>query len=240
MSLKKLLGVSLLVLPAALLSGCNQETEQDLLSEAQYCLDGATTAAQAQSCLSSIDGINNKSANVLRCSAAYIGEGFGSPSKLIEAFDKIDQTPTGNATSTESFLAIMAFSDKDLADETFGYCQATGLKGLSLLSAMTKAATNLASLLPGGIDLTNPDQLAEDLHDKIESILDGSASQADIDAGTEAVGETVTAIYQVACQTGTPANGDLCTQMDDAFAAMPPGYTAADVGKKLMELWQTP
>ena len=239
MSLKKLLGVSLLVLPAALLSGCNQETEQDLLSEAQYCLDGASTAAQAQSCLSSIKGINTKSANVLRCSAAYIGEGFGNPAKLIEAFDKINQTPTGDATSTESFLAVMTFSDKALADETFGYCQATGLKGLSLLSAMTKAATNLASLL-GSYDVEDPAQLAEDLHDKIASILDGSATAGEITAGTTAVGETVNAIYQVACKTGTPANGDLCTQMDDAYAQMIPGYTAEDVGKKLLELWQQP
>ncbi|MGZ3749314.1 MAG: hypothetical protein ACXWQA_16045 [Pseudobdellovibrionaceae bacterium] len=199
------------------LSACAPKTA-DKIGDAQLCLDKATQGTAA-ACLEKIEGIDTASANVMRCSAGFIDEGFTEPTRFKRAFDALSQKSAG-ATNTLTFLSFIAFSSKGsaaankaFAAETYAACLKTNAKGLTLLGSMAMTAT----VISGGLTALN-DGAA--IQTAITSLLSGTD-----DASKSAIGSAVISTYTSSCTGGTQANQGLCSQLDGYLS----GAGAVDV-----------
>ncbi|HEY8272036.1 MAG TPA: hypothetical protein VIG33_14185 [Pseudobdellovibrionaceae bacterium] len=195
-----------LALSASFLISCAPKAA-DKIGDAQLCLDKATQGTAA-ACLEKIEGIDTAAANVMRCSAGFIDEGFTDPTRFKKAFDALSQKSAG-ATNTLTFLSFIAFSSKGTATEnkafatdTYNSCLKTKAKGLTLLGSMAMTAT----VISGGLTALN-DGAA--IQTAITSLL-GSAD----DSSKTAVGSAVIATYTSSCTDGSEANQGLCDQLN--------------------------
>lgn len=212
------------------LSAC-QEKDEDIVIDAQYCLDGARDAVAAQACISKLDGIHSEAAYVLRCSADFIGQGFGDPEQLSQALDQL-QNPSGGASGTEAFLSFMVFDSVANANSTFNNCVASKQKGLSMLGAMAKAATNVASL---GLGL-GPNISTNLTPAQIDTAITNLINSGDADL---VIGETISTIYETTCASGGAVNADMCKPLTDALATLGPNPTAEAIGAAILAEWAT-
>lgn len=179
----------------------------DKIGEAQLCLDKATQGTAA-TCLEKIEGIDTAAANVMRCSAGFIDEGFTEPTRFKNAFEALSQQSAG-ATNTLTFLSFIAFSSKGNATDNKAFasatneaCLKTNAKGLTLLGSMAMTAT----LISGGLTSLN-DGAA--IQSAIATLLGGGDNTS-----KAAIGSAVIATYNTSCNQGTEANQGLCDQLN--------------------------
>lgn len=138
---------SLALLSALSLGGCTA-SDADKIADAQDCLDRSTTET-ALTCMEKVDGLNSAGAQLVRCSAYFIDQGFGDPSRLSRVAEELGRDGGGGGSSTIAVLSFMAFSaqkyDKStnqaLSDKAFTACQASNSKGMIYLSSLTQIAT---------------------------------------------------------------------------------------------------
>lgn len=218
----KLLTLILIIAGTTSLISCTKSTDLDSIGDAQYCMDTAT-AATVQTCVDKVAGIETPGAYVIRCSAKFIQNGFGSSQQIVDMFENLN----ASGSSALGFLGALNFGDATAANEAFDSCIKTNQKGLTMLSAMAKSATAIASIA-GSINASTP----EDILAAIETILDGTTPEV----AAETIGSAVTAIYASTCQSGSPANADLCTQMDEAYATAGTTDPTA-IGLALLAAW---
>jgi hypothetical protein len=228
------LKISLLLAASLALISCG-EKDKDKIGEAQLCIDKATSATVSQ-CLEKIDGIDTEAANVLRCSAGFIEEGFTDPDRLHHAFEALGRKTNGD-TDTLTFLSYIAFSSKGsaganqtLASDTYAACVKSNAKGLILLGSMamtaTTLSTSLGSFTPGS---------GGDIKTAIGNIIGQPGSEA-------AIGGAVSATYQTSCATGQVANEGVCNQLDSILENASPPVDMTDsqaVGHAVLAYWQT-
>lgn len=208
--------------------------DADKIGEAQLCLDKATTSTAA-SCKAMVDGIESSGAYAIRCSANFIEEGFTESTRFKEAFDAFDNNSTSN---TEVFMKVMTFKSQagidanlTFANETFGYCNKTGAKGLMLLGTMASTSTTLAKVantLTGGTSGTTPTEA------QINQALNNLKGGGD-PTTVAAIGNVVASTYTASCQTGS-ANQSICEQLNDALAGVDLSDPAA-VGSAVISKW---
>ncbi|WP_413577275.1 hypothetical protein ACLVWU_03240 [Bdellovibrio sp. HCB290] len=236
---------------AALLAGCEgAQSEKDMIMEAQYCLDKATSLT-AQSCVSGISSLTSENAYAIRCAAGFLESGVTTAENLAEAFTALQEDG-----DTATMLSILNFNGSTgLANTTAEYCTKSGSPGLALMGAMAKSATALASSTSeftscsGGIASCTDAEISN-LITEIEGVLTtGSAGDPDFDKAVEtitAVAGSVQAVYALSCgQVG--ANQDICGPIDEALqaATITPEELAAltptqleDLGKELIAKWK--
>jgi hypothetical protein len=200
---KNLAYICALTMSASLVS-CGPKTA-DKIGEAQLCLDKATQATAA-TCLEKIEGIDTPAANVMRCSAGFIEEGFTQPTRFKSAFDALSQQANG-ATNTLTFLSFIAFSSKGtsaentaLATATYASCLKSNAKGLTLLGSMAMTAT----VISGGLTVANGTDIKTAIGALIASGTDESKA---------AIGSAVIATFASSCGGDAPANQGLCDQL---------------------------
>lgn len=236
MKLKITTALVSLGLGTALLSGCGQQTEADLIAEAQLCLDKAT-ASTAQNCASKIKSLTSQQAYIIRCSADFIEVGFDSPSKLVDALNAM----TSSTSGATSLLAALAFtshptngstiaSASQNADQTFTYCQQSGQKGLSMIAMLAKTATQVAGL--GGISLASQPTAGQ-----IQTAITALVSSGTADT---TVGGAVQAVYSSTCATGSVANQDMCDALASAATSASIDITTAtpaQIGSAVLAWW---
>lgn len=205
--------------------------DADKIGQAQLCLDKATKGTAA-ACMEKIAGIETKSANVLRCSAGFIDEGFTEPARFKMAFDALGNNSGSN---TETFMGVLAFSSKSTAPlnttfayETYEYCAKSGAKGLMLLGSMAKTATTLSGLAGSYVDGAQPDASA------IQAAITNAKSDP---VAKEAIGSAIASTYTASCQTGQKADESLCTQLDAALVGVDI-TNSADVGAAILAYWE--
>jgi hypothetical protein len=197
--------------------GCSKETDKDRLGDAQSCLDTATTST-AQSCVAKIADIQTPQANMLRCSAGFIQEGFDN-TRLVEAVQSLSGTQ-----GTSEFLSNIAFhsladaaSNLDFVNATNTYCQSSGQTFLGVIGNAAASATMLIKLSGGTLDPNNlPD--ATTINSAISTMIDSSGNvlsgQA---ANVTAIGNLIVGTYQTGCTGDTQVNKDLCDQLTNAI-----------------------
>lgn len=224
---------------AAFLMGCEAEqTEKDMLAEAQFCLDKAT-AATASACMSKIQGLTSPQAYALRCAEGFISAGVTSPQNLSDAVTSISTPGQG----TSAMLSALSFSDVNSANATFNSCNLSNQSGLALMGAMAKSATVLASA--GGV-LASCSTTGCDVSGAIGSLVtdfqDGTLSTQNEETVT-AITSSIITVYETSCGTAA-ANTELCGQIDTAATAAGvdiTNLTAAEqleLGKQLLTQWQ--
>lgn len=200
----------------ALLTGCEAEqTEKDMLAEAQYCLD-KSTAATASACMSKISGLTSPQAYALRCAEGFISAGITSPSNLGEAM-----TAISNGSGTTAMLSALSFPNTSTANSTFSNCSRSNQEGLALIGAMAKSATVLANAAgalascstPSGCDAA----LQTQMNNLVADLQTGNPSQATIDTVTAITG-SIGVVYSATCGGANATNGDICGQINQAAA----------------------
>ncbi|AFY02749.1 hypothetical protein [Bdellovibrio bacteriovorus] len=236
----KKIATMILGLSAAILTGCEgEQTEKDMIAEAQFCLDEARDAASANACMSKINGITSPNAYTLRCAAGFISSGITSAANLSSALTAISEG--GGPTD---MLTALSFDDVVLANNTANYCNQSGQKGLALIGAMAKSATALSnaanSLNLGscdGSDISSCDPAA--IENAISDILANPNSSAAIEA-VEAIGSSIQTVYSVTCGGTNNANSDICGDINQAAATAGIDISTADIsaiGQALLAQW---
>lgn len=220
---------------AVLLSGCEAEqTEKDMLAEAQYCLDKAT-AATANACMAKISGLTAPKAYALRCAAGFIAEDITSSKNLAEAMTAISEN-----SGAVGLLSAISFDDQTTANTTFEYCRLSQQGGFALIGAMAKSATILktaaGSLASCSTDPAGCQQAISDGLDKLISTPDPEQVGAIVDA--------VSTVYETSCSGADSTNNEMCKQIDTAAAEANVDITnlseeqKAKLGEELLKQWQ--
>lgn len=226
MKLKAVTTAALALTASFLMLGC-QETEQDLIGDAQHCLDH-TSVGQAEGCLSKIEGLTSAQAYVIRCAASFIDEGLTDPATLSEALNQVSE---GNNNSL-GLLQALAFKNTDRARTMFERCSASNQKGLLLISGVSKMATDILSLSTASSgDLVFSDDPAEMAAAIDEILTNGGAGQLEV------VGSTLQVVYNVSCQVDNQANKDICGEIDTALAGVDIQDPVA-IGNAILDYWK--
>lgn len=219
---------SSLILISALWGGC-AASDADKIADGQDCLDRSTSET-ALSCLEKVDGLTSAGAELVRCSAYFIDQGFGEASRLAKVSEQLKDDSGGSGNATISVLSFMAFTaskyDKttntSLSDKSFAACQASKSKGMIYLSSMSRIATVALSIV-GSYDPTSgvPPTQAQ--------IEDGLCNQND-PVVRGAVGSAAQAAYEQNCVGKDVTQDPVCQQYAAAVGA---GATPVDIGNEL-------
>lgn len=233
------------VLGAALLSGCQAEqTEKDMLAEAQFCLDKATDQTSSDACMSKISGLTSPQAYTLRCAAGFIGAEITSPANLSTALNAI-----GDGAGTTSMLSALSFPSTTAAINTFNDCNQSGQSGLKLIGAMAKSATvlaNAAGSLASCADITScdPQQLESTMADLLANLTAGGDSQAQAEEVITAIVSSIQTVHASTCGGSADTNTDICGQINAAVAESGMDIATSDpaeilaIGRELLSQWQ--
>jgi len=229
---------------AALLTGCEAEqTEKDMIAEAQFCLDKAEDSSSAQACMSKISGLTSPQAYTLRCAADFIGAGITSPQNLSEALTAINE-----GAGATSMLAALSFPSVSAVNSAFNNCNLSGNAGLKLIAAMSKSATTLANLglgscTPGDLTTCDAAAIEQSITNLYNDLTSGSPSASAQEQVTDIV-TSIQTVYNSTCGTNSGLNGDICTQINSAVASS--GYNIStanpaelvDIGIALLNEWK--
>ncbi len=228
-----LFAISSVALSFVLVS-CSKEKDIDKISDAQSCLDKASSS-DVDTCVAKVDGLSSQGAFLIRCVGKFMKEGFTSPSKIAGAISNLN----GGSGSTQStaVMAALAFKAESTsalnsasAQQALNYCNIANSKGLILLAGLSQTATVLADLGLGsttnlsGTDLKN-----------LMGTLQGNTT------ATTAVGSAVVSIYETNCTSGNSTTGNFCQQFSSAVTAVSGGTSnPAGIGAKIMECYNNP
>lgn len=237
---KQVMTLAIASLSMTLLAGCSTSTDADKIGDAQYCLDDlpisfasqAERTASVNACLDKLGSVSSKQASLIRCSANFLIEGFGDPSKLVNALEKVNNGGGGNATV--GMMSVLAFSSKSTATEnaafaqqTLSYCQEAGNPGFVLVASFSNIASALAKAgeALGGVNLN--DGLSQQ---ELTTILESAQSMPD-----EVIGSTAIAAYQTSCAAGSQSNEALCSQLSQSLAN---NTDPSAIGAALRDQWK--
>ncbi|WP_374075043.1 hypothetical protein [Bdellovibrio bacteriovorus] len=225
----------------ALLTGCEAEqTEKDMLAEAQFCLDEATDATSANACMSKIEGLNSEQAYTLRCAAGFIGAEVTSPANLSNALNAIN-----GDSGAAGMLSALSFPSLSEAEATFNNCNQSGSSGLQLIGAMAKSATVLASSSFASCASNPADCNVSEITNSIQDLITGlNASDPDAEATVTTIVSSIQTVYTSTCSAGASSNDEICGQINSAVATSGFDITTTDpaqlvaIGKELLQNWQ--
>jgi hypothetical protein len=234
--MKSLLSIALLFIAVALISSC-ENTDQTSVSQAQACLDQATTPTAASSCVTILGSLQSADAYLIRCSAHFISQGFTTP-RFVLAYNALTATKSGsNATATSmSFLSFKSTAGTDGSLVTLGDCQKSNVQSLNRLAVLAHLATTIAevakSLTPGIVYDPNSGFPASAITNAINNFNAGGGDPAGL--GTTAI--AASAAY---CADGSSfQTSSVCTTLTGAIT---PGASAATIGAALLaQLKKTP
>ncbi|KYG62103.1 hypothetical protein [Bdellovibrio bacteriovorus] len=231
---------------ALVLTGCEgEQTEKDMIAEAQFCLDKATDEASAMACTSKISGLTSPRAYALRCAAGFIAAEVTDPANLSSALNAIQDNQ-----GTTALLSALTFPRQDLMNDTFAACNASGQDGLALIGAMAKSATLLSNLSGGAfgsctsISDCDSAQIESTINNLIAGLTSGDPTEeAEAAEAITQVTEVVQTVYATTCGGTQTANDDICGQINTALGQAGVDIATTDpaeiveLGKKLLEQW---
>ncbi len=239
--IKSCQSILLVALASIFLVACEgAQSEKDMIAEAQYCLDDATDAPSADTCLSKISGLDTSEANTLRCAGGFIAAGITSSSSLSTALNAIK-----DGDSTTALLSALSFPNVQLVNETVESCNKSGRDGLRLIGAMAKSATTIASLA-NLASCSDPDDLSSCdtsvFAASIASIL-ASPGSADSQEAFLQIASSIQTVFSTTC-TSESSSEDICGQISGAASTSGIDIeTASDaelkqLGEALLNEWQ--
>lgn len=219
-----------ILMTLVVLSACGKK-DIDKIAEAQECLDKATENT-ALACLQKVEGVESKAADILRCSAYFIDQGFSDPVRMEQVATQITSTQTPDNASL-SALSVLGFTSQkytmtenfNLSETAFPACVRSGSGGLVYLAAATRMAT--AALTDMGFDSTTG--TPPDINDMENAICNGTPSSTT----KEAMGNAALAAYQQNCLGKDISTDVMCQQYQAAIAAH---SDPTDIGTELIDV----
>lgn len=233
-ALVKLSILSLILWSGLALTSC-APTDADKLSDAQSCLNTATSS-NVDTCVAMVSGMQSSSASLIRCSAAFIKEGYGDGTKIQQALTSLDNGNTGSSGSI-SLIAQLAFSAETLiadnlsdAQTAQSDCVASGSPGLIFLSGIALTATQAAEVVGADPTTLDPTQVTAALTDIASGTNPAAAST---------VGSAALSIYDNSCTGGNTSAGNFCAQFESVVQNAP-SQDPTDIGQFLAQCYVTP
>jgi hypothetical protein len=236
--MKTLLSTSIVCLLGLALVGCGKETDADKIADAQYCLD-YSDSTNVDQCLTKIEGLQSEGANLIRCGAAFIKEGYSSPTKLSTALTNISSGSGGSSgAATTAVIAALAFTTKSNATDnatfaldTYNTCVKSKSNGLILLAGLSLTSTTLWSL---GLSGSSTPPTAAQLQTLMGTLASNPSAAA-------TVGDAAVTMYQTNCATSNSAPGSMCAQFQSAVNTVPGGTSnPSGVGTQLLTCYSNP
>lgn len=220
----------LALIAAGGLVGCESKNEANL-AKAQACLDQATPAT-VDACTAMVGSDGSQKAMLIRCAGLYIKNGFVGD-RVVQAFERIKENPSGGTNPMTTAFSIMAFTSQDQADLAAEYCTASGVRSMERLSTFTGMATLIA--VNGGIGTIPTEGLSEaQMLTAIQNV------QTAINGGDTALASSLGAVAiqaeQSYCQEGSSfKTNKVCEDLSAAVAA----GDASQVALELLAQLQT-
>lgn len=143
---------SLLTLSLSLFLSCQGTSrEESEVVSAQSCLDKLklSQSSEALNCVSKLSDIDTPQANMLKCSALFIKQGFSDPNRLSQVAEQLTLSGAQGSNGTAAVIGLMAFTGAEAqseAESAMTYCQKSGSKGMTLLASLTGVATALSAI----------------------------------------------------------------------------------------------
>lgn len=239
---------NLLALILVSLVACGKETERDKIGDAQLCLDKVTSANPdaADECVQKVSGINSLEADGIRCSGAFVKEGFTDATYLIDVMDSISSGFSGNNLST--FLGLIIFDGRgtlsstnstfyyDYAKTYSGYCARAQLKVGTLITtfsffgnAIIKLACD-AGATCGTAIFNNNGPSVLDLASMV--IYLGTSPNAALQLYSD-IGTLVINSHLVSCRS-TDLSDTLCKEINDSVTNGGGTTSPTSVGKRFL------
>jgi hypothetical protein len=228
---KKLIVALTLITGTLFLTSC-EEAEEDLLKEAQLCLNKAT-ASEALACVTKITSNTTQTAYNLRCSAAFIAQGKADADQILEALKGLSEPGncTGGCSPTVNVMTAFKFTDRDIANYAFDNC----------LKASSKIYTQLASIIKLGTIVyirafanTTP---LQPVADDFKEALTNDLLPQDVDD----IGGAISAAYGIACSEPADKQSqgtkDFCSEVKKAIDG---GSSDNDIGTCFVEKLKNP
>lgn len=224
---------SLVIIASA---GCGSKTDQDKVADAQACLDDwnyQNPPYEISTCTAKIEGLESASADLIRCSAELIQEGFSDPSRLSSAISKLDSG--SGSTQTLEYLGVMSFRsgssaavNLENAAKAQQLCDKSGSKGLILLAS----AANIATLFCGGsADVNNGCTISVS---SLTNLLTSGTS-------SEQIGNAAISLVESNCANGSnSASGSFCEQFNSAISSAGGTENAAEIGELILTCYSNP
>lgn len=234
MKIQKALLLCMMIVAAQFLSGCESEDERKLAA-GQSCLDRATTTADANACISIVQGLESESAYLIRCSANFIAQGF-TASRMASAFQRIKEN-TGGGDPMVTLLGYFVFQPSltnNTADDAVTNCTRSNVRSMLRLASAAQLATTFATL--SGISLTtfDPSSGTFDATQMLTAITNASGNAT----SEAAVGQATVTAAAAYCNEGSSYNGtEVCTNLNAAIAGAGTNYTL--IGQQLIAALQT-
>ena len=202
-------------LASLLLASACAKKDSDKISEAQDCLDKATSST-ALLCMEKVSGVESEAADLIRCSSIFVYEEFASPAKLANISDQL-KTPGAHSPTTA--IGLLSFSKPDnggaqsdaYSAKALDYCTKAKSKGMTLLASMARISTSLAAAL-GGTTIVDACSGAT------TTGCQAAVTSAACSAPPAVVGAAALAAYQQSCATGSQSASSVCTQFAAASA----------------------
>ncbi len=217
-----------------------QKNDQDLLHEAQSCLNTAP-ASEARNCVSELASMSSPQANRLKCSAVFISEGYREASDFINAMDKLKDDGEGcaNCSGTLNAMNALNFSQGDntqadardrniaVANEAFNVCSNANSKGYTQISSLFKLGTTTSMWAYEFTGVAGASPTPAELEAALASMI------ADPEAA-ETVGEVAIVAHQSVCQ-GTESPSESTVKFcEELGVALNSGGTAESIGACLL------
>lgn len=221
------------------LISCGGIKEADKIANAQSCIDNATSTTVNQ-CVTKVEGIETKSAYLIRCIAKFIEEGFNESTRLSQVFQQIGST--SGASQGIQVMAVLGFKNgssssvnKQNAADAATYCQRSESKGLIMLSSLASTATAISSFAndSGISQCTTLDATC------LTNALNSSAVKSNPETQA-AVGNAAIAAYNSNCTGGKTTSGSFCQQFGSAINQAGGTSSASSVGSQIMTCYSTP
>lgn len=240
---KILIPFTSLLITTHLLTGCSPAaTDEEKIGDAQFCLDdipisGLThtqRSSQINSCLSKLNGVVSKQADLIRCSSGFMIEGFADPAKLTQIAKQVSNS---NQDPTTTLMSILRFKyqgdenitddeDKAFAQKTFDYCHQSGSSGYSFVASIANMATVIASITGG-----------DDIEAGIANLINDPNSEL-ATASAEVIGATALVAYQAHCVANNEEkNAEICTQLNSAITSG--NGIPTEIGASLLDIWNS-
>lgn len=224
-----------------------EQTEKDIVAEAQFCLNKARGPAAVDSCVAPLAGLSSFYAYELKCAAGFVKAGVTDPANLSKALTAISDS----SSSPTVMLAALSFPTDVNINTTFNDCNNSGRPGLKLIGAMAKSATTLSSL--GSPSCANPDPLlcaGEQIQSNIsQMITDLNSGDSALEGAAKdnltGIVDSIQTVYQTTCSGTYNANSDICNQINTAatqagvqdFMTKDP-QELVNLGLELLKQWQ--
>lgn len=243
MNSKKLSALILSLGMVATLTACEEQSEKDMVAEAQFCLDKATDSASVNSCLSGISSLNSAQANALRCAGGFISAGVTSAENLSSAIRALQ-----NGGDSATLLTVLNLGDTIEANKTANYCSLSQQADLALFGAMAKSATVLASMT-GTLGSCSNDlscevgAIKDTITDLVADLQQATPAADSIQAAKDIAGAVQT-VYTATCGVSTSSNSEICGPIDSALTQAGININTTnpqdlvDLGLELLKQWK--